>query len=118
LLLRGHNFPGGGFIAGLLTAAVIGLQYMAFGIDWVDRRLPLNLYGFIVLGLSLALLTGVGSFFFEKPFLTSAVQELHFPVLGHFHFVTAFFFDLGVYFAVVGVVLSIFHLLGEEKSWN
>jgi multicomponent K+:H+ antiporter subunit A len=33
LLLRGHNEPGGGFIAGLVTASAIVLQALAFGVE-------------------------------------------------------------------------------------
>jgi multisubunit Na+/H+ antiporter MnhB subunit len=39
LLLRGHNEPGGGFIAGLVTAAAIVLQALAFGVQKTSERL-------------------------------------------------------------------------------
>ena len=36
LLLRGHNEPGGGFIAGLVLAIGLILQYIANGQRWTD----------------------------------------------------------------------------------
>ena len=40
ILLRGHNLPGGGFIAGLITAVALIMQYLANGVAWTHARLP------------------------------------------------------------------------------
>jgi multicomponent K+:H+ antiporter subunit A len=40
IFLRGHNLPGGGFIAGLVTGVVLMLLYVARGIDFAEARLP------------------------------------------------------------------------------
>ena len=40
IFLRGHNLPGGGFIAGLITAVALIMQYLANGVDWTQSRLP------------------------------------------------------------------------------
>jgi multicomponent K+:H+ antiporter subunit A len=40
ILLRGHNAPGGGFIAGLVTAIALIMQYLANGVAWTHARLP------------------------------------------------------------------------------
>ena len=61
LLFRGHNLPGGGFIAGLLTAAAFVLQYVAAGREQVARSLPVRSDLLIALGLALAALTGIGA---------------------------------------------------------
>lgn len=49
-------------------------------------------------------------------FLQSAVLDFHLPVLGHVHFVTSVFFDVGVYLIVVGLVLDILRSLGAEMD--
>jgi len=116
ILFRGHNLPGGGFIAGLLTAIAIGLLYIAFDVKWTDKRLPLHPYSLIIFGLFLAIATSTASFFFAKPFLTSAIFHFHHDFLGDVELVSALFFDLGVYFTVVGVTVSIFQSLGEMKE--
>jgi multicomponent K+:H+ antiporter subunit A len=36
---RGHNLPGGGFIAGLITAVALVLQYMAQGQEKAEALL-------------------------------------------------------------------------------
>ena len=119
ILFRGHNEPGGGFIAGLLTATVIALQYVTFGIETVDRYISIKFYLLIVLGLTLAFSTGLASFYFGYPFLTSKVYHWHHvPLFGEIELVTATFFDLGVYLIVVGATIGIFHVLGEQKEWN
>jgi multisubunit Na+/H+ antiporter MnhB subunit len=39
ILLRGHNQPGGGFIAGLITAVALIVQYLANGAVWTNQRM-------------------------------------------------------------------------------
>lgn len=112
IFLRGHNAPGGGFIAGLITAAALILQYLASGADWTQRRLPRNLSSLIAWGLLTAILTGLASLVFGYPFLTSAFVHLHWPVVGEFELASAMLFDLGVYLVVVGATLLILIQLG------
>jgi multicomponent K+:H+ antiporter subunit A len=109
---RGHNLPGGGFIAGLVTAAALVLQYMAEGQRSIDRLLggrTQKLYTRLLgAGLAIAALTGIGSFAFGRPFLTSAHAHPHLPLLGEGGLATAALFDLGVYLTVVGATLLLF----------
>ncbi len=108
LFLRGHNQPGGGFVAGLVTAVALTVQYLASGIDWTEYRLGVRFYRVAGLGLLVAGATGVGSFFFGAPFLTSAHGHPRVPVLGELPLASAALFDLGVYLTVVGaMVLSL-----------
>jgi multicomponent K+:H+ antiporter subunit A len=105
LFLRGHNQPGGGFVAGLVTAVALTVQYLASGIDWTEHRFNYRVAG---LGLAVAGATGVGSFFFGAPFLTSAHGHPRVPVLGEVPLASATLFDLGVFLTVVGaMVLSL-----------
>jgi multicomponent K+:H+ antiporter subunit A len=118
IFLRGHNQPGGGFIAGLITATALLLQYMARGYDWTRERLPLNYSMVAVSGLAVALATGLGSWLFGYPFLTSAFGHFHLPLIGEFELATAMLFDIGVYLAVVGAVLMILINLGRVTTVN
>jgi multicomponent K+:H+ antiporter subunit A len=112
ILLRGHNLPGGGFIAGLVTAVALIMQYLANGVEWTHARLPMNLHPTIGAGLTLAALTGLGSLAFGYPFLTSAFGHFDWPLAGEFELATAMLFDLGVYLVVVGATLLILIHLG------
>ena len=116
LLLAGHNNPGGGFIAGLMTAAALVLQYVVFGMREVQRVTPSSYLGLVALGLTLALGTGLGSLFLGWGFLKSGILHLHLPIFGEVEVVSAFVFDVGVYFIVVGVTLTVISLLGRETA--
>ncbi len=105
LFLRGHNEPGGGFIAALVTSVALIAQYVAFGVGWTHRRLPRDFHPMIGVGLLFAGLTGLGSWAFGLPFLTSWHGHFHLPVVGDIELATATLFDLGVYFAVIGAVM-------------
>lgn len=102
ILLRGHNVPGGGFIAGLIIASALMTQYLALGIDASERALRVPTHGAIALGLFLALGTGLGSVLLGYPFLTSAFTHIHLPVVGDIEVASAMLFDLGVFFVVMG----------------
>ncbi len=129
LLLQGHNRPGGGFIAGVLTAAGVGLIYIIFGLDYIEVEVlhnrPALLYGGaglsrdfgVVFALGLALATGGGlvAMALGYPFLSQAVVFLeHLPYYGEIELASAFVFDLGVYLVVVGAVLTILAVVGGE----
>jgi multicomponent K+:H+ antiporter subunit A len=112
ILLRGHNLPGGGFIAGLVTAIALVMQYLANGVAWTHARLPAQTHPLIASGLIIALLTGLASWFFGRPFLTSAFGHFDLPLIGEFELASAMAFDLGVYLVVVGATLLILINLG------
>ncbi|MBS1223405.1 MAG: NADH:ubiquinone oxidoreductase subunit 5 [Proteobacteria bacterium] len=112
LFLRGHNLPGGGFIAGLVTAAALIVQYLANGVAWTHARLPWNLHALVGLGLLAATLTGLASLAFGYPLLTSTFGHWRWPVVGEIELASAMAFDLGVYLVVVGATLLILIHLG------
>jgi len=113
IFLRGHNQPGGGFIAGLITAVALIQQYLSNGVTWTQGRLSTNMHPLIGTGLLIATLTGVASLAFGYPFLTSAFTHVHWPVVGDFELASALAFDLGVYLVVVGATLLILVHLGR-----
>ncbi|RUO75517.1 monovalent cation/H+ antiporter subunit A [Pseudidiomarina taiwanensis] len=116
IFLRGHNLPGGGFIAGLITAAAMILQYMANGVDWVKHRFNYNYQTLTSIGVMIALFTGLGSWVFEHNFLTSWFTYLNWPLVGKFEVATAILFDLGVYLTVIGATLMILANFGQMTT--
>jgi len=115
ILFRGHNQPGGGFIGGLIAAAAFTLYLIANGVDQARHLLTIDPKLIIAIGLALALGSGILSLFFQKDFMTSLWIEFHVPGLGHLHLGTPMFFDAGVYFVVIGVILTIVFTLSEES---
>lgn len=112
IFLRGHNLPGGGFIAGLVTAVALILQYIANGVDFMRERSKLNYQWLISVGLIIAGATGMGSWLFGYPFLSSWFDYFYLPGIGKFELASAMLFDLGVYLTVIGSTLLILSNLG------
>jgi multicomponent Na+:H+ antiporter subunit B len=115
ILFKGHNEPGGGFIAGLMTSVAIILVYVAYDIEIVTRAIPINFKLVIAAGLVFAAGTGVGALVFGYPFLSHTFGYFHIPMLGEIELATAFGFDIGVYLVVVGATLLIIETLGGES---
>ncbi len=113
IFLRGHNEPGGGFIAGLVTSVALVLLHVSSGQAWVEQRLRINYRKLAASGILIAGLTGLGSLLFGMPLLTSAHGVVHIPLLGELELASAMLFDLGVYFTVVGGTLLILSNLGH-----
>ena len=117
---RGHNLPGGGFIAGLVTAVALVLQFMALGQQRAEAVLHAaggrRFVQAIGVGLGIAWLTGMGAFAFGRSFLTSAFGHPVVPLLGELPLATAALFDLGVYITVVGATLLTLSVLGTASK--
>jgi multicomponent K+:H+ antiporter subunit A len=105
LFLRGHNVPGGGFIAGLVLAIALILQFVANGGQWVAARMGTDFRGWVGWGLLIAGASGVGSWFFGSPFLTSTYDYPDLWPFGPVPLASASIFDLGVYLTVVGATM-------------
>ncbi len=113
IFLRGHNQPGGGFVAGLVISIALLMQYMASGFAWAQLRQRIEYHSMIGWGVIIAGLTGVGAWLAGKPFLTSAYGYLHFPPIEEFEWATAMAFDLGVFLAVLGAVMLMLYSLSR-----
>lgn len=112
ILIRGHNEPGGGFIGGLIAAAALildGLAYTPAHTRQVLRISPRLLLG---IGLTVALGSGLISLAFGRPFMTGLWLEQSAPILGKVG--TPVLFDVGVYLTVLGVALLILLTMAEE----
>lgn len=115
LLLRGHNEPGGGFVAGLVVAVAFLMQYLVAGTQWVEARSRLLPVRWIGSGLLLAAGTGLGSIAIGYPFLTTHTAHVIVPWVGEVHLPSATFFDLGVFAVVVGATLLILTALAHQS---
>ncbi len=132
LLLRGHNLPGGGFIAGVLTATAFALVYVVYGLDTVEERMlgetpdasavdhlrhgAVEVYrALFALGLLVAAGSGVVAMAFDRPFLTQTFRVLHdLPLFGEMEIASALAFDVGVYLVVLGALLTVVSVVGAE----
>ena len=115
LFVRGHNQPGGGFVAGLVMSVAFILQYMVAGTQWVEAQMSLRPLRWMGTGLLCATLTGLGAMALGYPFLTTHTAHLHLPLLGDIHIASALFFNIGVYAVVVGATLLILTALAHQS---
>ncbi|TDF77862.1 monovalent cation/H+ antiporter subunit A [Pseudomonas sp. H9] len=115
LFMRGHNQPGGGFVAGLVMSVAFILQYMVAGTQWVEAQMSLRPLRWMGTGLLCATLTGAGAMLLGYPFLTTHTAHLHLPVLGDIHVASALFFDVGIFTVVVGSTLLILTALAHQS---
>ncbi|WP_425091567.1 monovalent cation/H+ antiporter subunit A [Tropicimonas sp. S265A] len=113
IFLRGHNEPGGGFVAGLVIAIALLMQYMASGFAWTQERKKIEYHTMIGIGIVIAGLTGVGAWLAGRPFLTSAYTYVHLPPIEEFELATAMLFDLGVFLTVLGAVMLMLYSLSR-----
>ncbi len=114
-LVRGHDQPGGGFVAGLILATAVILQYMVGGTLWIEDRLRLRPHRWIGFGLLTALATGLGAWFFGYPLLTSHSPHPVLPWIGELPMPSAFWFDIGVFALVVGATLLVLVSLAHQS---
>jgi multicomponent Na+:H+ antiporter subunit A len=113
LLFSGHNSPGGGFAAGLVTGLALVVRYLAGGRYELDEAAPVDAGALMGTGLFIAGASGLAPLAFGGAVLQSAIVDLELPVLGSVHLVTSVFFDIGVYVLVVGLVLDLLRSLGS-----
>jgi multicomponent Na+:H+ antiporter subunit B len=112
LLLRGHNEPGGGFVGGLVVAAAFVLYAIAYGLDAGRRALLVAPSTLLGAGLLVALSSGISAVPVGRPFLTAMWTKVGIePAV--FDVGTPLVFDVGVFLAVIGVVLTIVFTLAE-----
>ncbi|NLE85727.1 MAG: Na+/H+ antiporter subunit B [Myxococcales bacterium] len=113
LLLRGHNLPGGGFVAGLIVAIAFVLRMLADGIEAARKALLVDPWSLLSVGLLVALASGLIPVAFGLPFLTACWAELGPPEWGLL-VGTPLLFDIGVCLVVIGVVLTMTFRLAED----
>lgn len=123
MLLRGHNLPGGGFIAGLVAAAAFTLMAMAWGIKAARRALRFSPAGLAAAGLLIAGASGVvAGLFGEAPFTGQWLFLFADAGSGEgagkdkgLALSTVLIFDIGIYLSVLGAVVALVFALEEDN---
>lgn len=113
LLFRGHNRPGGGFIAGIIASAGFLLYGIVFGSEKVLQKLHTNPRYIIGSGLLISFISAILPMMFGKPPLTGMWTNLFGLYLG-----TPLLFDVGVFVLVLGIIVSIFTNIMDVLKWN
>lgn len=114
LFLRGHDFPGGGFVAGLSMAIAVILQYMAMGTVWVEARIRVYPLRWMAMGFAFAFATGVAGWLVGYPFLTSHMFKVDLPILGDVHISSTLLFDFGILAIVLGATVLMLIALAHQ----
>lgn len=105
LLLRGHYFPGGGFVGGLVASIAFVLHSFSNGTEETMKIMRYKPLSLIPMGLVLITISVIMPMFFNMPPMTGLWFDEPIPVIGLIG--SALFFDIGVYLVVIGVVLTI-----------
>jgi multicomponent K+:H+ antiporter subunit A len=115
LLLRGHDLPGGGFVAGVTMAVAFILQYMARGTVWVEARLRILPVRWMGIGLLLAVSVGASAWLSDRPFLSSYFSYVDIPLIGAVPMASALPFDVGVFVLVVGATVLMLIAIAHQS---
>ena len=117
LLFRGHNLPGGGFIAGVCSAVSLILLGFAIGLPRLSELLKFEPLSVSAVGLIIAIAPAVFPLFLGKPFFYQFHMKYEeVPFIGTFYFGSPLIFDIGVYLVVVSVVAKAIFLIGESTA--
>jgi multicomponent Na+:H+ antiporter subunit B len=115
LLLRGHHYPGGGFVGGLFAGSAFTLYALAFDVAAARRILRIDPRDITAAGLAVALISGLPALFAGQPFLTGTWWTLPVRPGVSIDIGSPLIFDIGVYLVVLGVLLTLVFSLAEEE---
>jgi multicomponent Na+:H+ antiporter subunit B len=117
-LFRGHNQPGGGFIGGLLVSLSVVFYSFAFDANTAKAKLKLQPEGYIAFGLLLIILSVLPGLLKGKVLMSGVWTTFDLPIFGELKLGTPFLFDIGVFLAIIGVMLMFFFSLNETGKWK
>ncbi|HSR88629.1 MAG TPA: Na+/H+ antiporter subunit B [Pontiella sp.] len=115
LLLRGHHYPGGGFVGGLFAGSSFALYALAFEVEAARRLLRFDPRDVTAAGLAIALFSGIPALLKGEAFMSGTWWKLQFLSGEALEIGTPLIFDAGVYLVVLGVLLTLVFSLGEER---
>lgn len=118
ILLRGHNYPGGGFIGGLLAGLSIAYKGFAFSPEMVKEQIRIKPEGYIGLGLFFVFVSIWPGVFLKTALMEGVWFTIPFPFTQGIKLGSPFLFDVGVFFIVIGVTLMFLFSLTREKIWK
>jgi len=116
LFLKGHNEPGGGFIAGIAAAISLVFIYIVLGVDDFKKIIRIDPTKIALVGLLFAYLSAFAPVGFHLPFLYHKMVHWQLPLLGDVHIGSPLIFDLGVFLVVVGVTAKITFMFAESVA--
>lgn len=114
-LLRGHNHPGGGFIGGLLAALSIVFSGLAYTNQQALKKLRIKPEQFIGIGLLFILLSFLPALLANQALMKGMWLSVDFFGVYTLKLGTPLLFDVGVFFAVIGVTLLFLFTLTLKK---
>jgi multicomponent Na+:H+ antiporter subunit A len=114
-LLRGHDAPGGGFIAALIAGATLVLQYLSGGVRRVRSLLPVPPASLLGAGLLLAVGYGAAGLLAGGEFLQGAIWEVELGPASA-KLAASLAFDVGVFLVVLGAFAAYLHAFGSEDG--
>jgi multicomponent Na+:H+ antiporter subunit B len=115
LLLRGHHYPGGGFVGGLFAGSAFTLYALAFNVASARQLLRFDPRDITAVGLAVALVSGIPALLSGQAFLTGTWWKVPIRPGVVIDIGSPLFFDIGVYLVVLGVLLTLVFSLGEEE---
>ena len=113
LLWRGHNEPGGGFIAGIMASIGHVFYAIVYGSKVTRRKMIASPYTFIGMGLLTSVCSAFIPMFQNKAPLTGLWVEIGGVAMG-----TPLLFDIGVFMVVFGMITAIILTIIEVLEWN
>ncbi len=114
VLYRGHNEPGGGFIGGLIFGAAYILYAMGFGVPETRKSIAFNPVNLTAIGLLIALISGIPALLVGDFFMTGEWYTFFKDTAFELKLGTPLLFDVGVYFAVAGMLMLVMFSIMEE----
>lgn len=117
-LFRGHNYPGGGFIGGLLIGLSVVFQRLVGNFKTTNDKFKIQPEAYIASGLFLILISTLPGLFMKGTFMAGVWGSISVPLLGELKIGTPFVFDFGVFLAVIGVTLMFFFTLNKVAKWK
>ncbi|MGV3527396.1 MAG: Na+/H+ antiporter subunit B [Flavisolibacter sp.] len=114
ILLRGHYYPGGGFVGGLVAAIAIVLHAFAHGLQTTQKFLQYHPASLVPIGLSISVGSSLLSMVLGGGFMKGIWLKNPLPVIGSVG--TPLFFDIGVYIVVIGITLTILFTISEASQ--
>jgi len=119
LLFRGHNYPGGGFIGGLIAGSALIFDRMAFDTDVINEKPGKKGTVFLPLGMGCVLISMIAGAIGKKAVMEGLWVQFNIPGIQEpIKMGTPILFDIGVYFTVIGFIYLIYKSIMEEWQWK
>jgi len=117
ILLRGHNYPGGGFIGGIVAGTGILFDALANSASIAYKKLYVKPMNIIAIGILVAFIAAITGLLSAEPLFTGIWIKPELPIFGEIKLGSPLLFDTGVYLVVTGSFVTMFFTIMEEIKW-